>query len=109
MSARDRLLKRRPRKVTIDGDDFYVRSLTLREAAKVDAFPHTASGAIGIEGISYLLATCLTDEDGKPIFDGPEDDSIQDIPGDTLSRLTKEIEKLSGAGKAHEKNSVATP
>ncbi len=102
MSIKSNLTKRRPRKVTIDGDEFFVVSMTLAEADHVDALGKDASRNNEILG--YCLTRCLveadgenvlapetTDESGKVVFDPV----IKDIPIETATALAQKIRDAS--------------
>lgn len=86
---KSQLVKRRPKKVSIDGDDFYILSMTIAEAAKVDSLsldPELAKGIVG-----FSLSRCLVDENGVRILESETDPLIQDIPIETALGLLQEI------------------
>ncbi len=89
MSIKDQLRKRRPRKVTLDGDDFYVVSMTIAEADHVDILSKDDSRNGEILG--YCLSRCLVDEAGQPILEGEADPVIKEIPIETATKLAQEI------------------
>jgi len=107
MSARDTLFKRTPKAVDLDGDTFYVRSLTLREATRVDEM-NDAKQTMDVA--RYAVAHCLTDDAGQPLFaDGDTD--MDDMPLDRLVLLFEAIKEQSSppSRKAIRKNSEAAP
>ncbi len=102
MSAtKDKLKKRRPRKVSIEGDDFFVVSQTLAESEHVEALAKDESR--GGEIISYSLSVGVVDEDGTPVFDqtgidknpGEFDPDIRLIPIETAVILSQKIREVT--------------
>lgn len=110
MTAREKLLKRKSRKIEIDGDEFFVRSMTLREVLWLQE-QKIAGKEEDFETVAFIVANCLTDEQGAPLFAGKDDDAIRDIPTDRLQEITQKVGKLSRSGSqaAALKNSEATP
>jgi hypothetical protein len=109
MSARDRLLKRKPRDITIDGEQYKARTPTLRESLRFEALlkdPETQKQAL-----EFFITCCLLEEDGSPMFLGESDESLQEIPVDRMQELATEIGKLAKVPSLQktEKNSDATP
>jgi len=106
--SRKALMKRQPRKITTDdGDSVMARSLTLGEAMKFDELANSNAKA----SVQYLIAQCLLDEEtGEPMFTGPDDPAILDIPTDKIRDVAERITKLSSSGKIEsaEKNSEGT-
>lgn len=86
---KDRLTKRRPRKVSIEGDEFFVVSMTIAEADHVDILSKDETRNAEILG--YCLSRCLVDEAGAPVLDGEEDPTIKEIPIETATKLAQEI------------------
>ena len=99
--SRKALLKRQPKAVEINGETVYVRSLTMREAFKVDELSKSDSGKVP----AYMVACCVCDADGKQLF-AADDPEIDDIPVETIARLGELIRGVSSAGKVEtaEKN-----
>lgn len=94
MSAtKDRLKKRRPRKVTIEGDDYFVVSQTIAESEHVDLLAKDETQANQI--IGYSLFAGLVEEDGSAVFESPEDPDIKLIPIETALILSQEIRKAT--------------
>lgn len=91
---KDRLLKKRPREVDIDGDKFFVRSLTLAESIKVDELSAAANGDPGktADALSYMLCHCVVDANGNPVIDENE---AKEIQIDVASRLAEEVRKAT--------------
>lgn len=108
MSARDKLLKRRPRPVDVDGDQVFVRALTVQEF--LDAEQLAKDEAKQFEFCAQVVAAGCVEENGQPVFSGPADKSIAMIPLDTLRLLTEKIRDASKTGnpQATLKNSEAT-
>ena len=108
MSARDRLLKRKPKELDIDGEKVFVRSLTVAEFLHVE--PWAKDPTKNREFVAYLIARAVTDETGMPIFADENDAEIDNLPLDLVKRLTEEITELSKTGKfkSVEKNLEAT-
>ena len=106
--SRKALLKRQPRKIaTADGESILARSLTLGEALRFDELANTDARS----SLQYLVAQCvLDDETGEPMFAGPDDPAILDIPIDMLREIGEKLTKLSSSGKIEsaEKNSEGT-
>lgn len=109
MNARDKLLKRKPKPLEIDGETIYVRSLTIAEFLHVEGMQKDESRQS--EFVGYLISRAVTDEDGTPIFATETDPAINDLPLDLVARLTTEITQLSKTGRftATVKNFDATP
>lgn len=107
MSAREKLLKRVPKLLEPEG--IYIRSLTIAEFLHVESIQ--ADESKQLEFVGYVLSRAVTDEEGVPVFTGPDDPGIQDLPLELVSRLTTEITALSKTGKfsVTVKNSEATP
>jgi len=97
MSIKDQLKKRRPRKVSIEGDDFYVVSQTIAESEHVEML--SKDEAREGEIIGYSLTVGVVDEKGVPVFDQtgldktpPEYDlDIKLIPIETAMVLSQKI------------------
>lgn len=107
--ASERLRKRKPRKVEIDGDEFWVRSMTLREVEQVDKLSKSPNP---YDALTYAVAACLVNgsDDDEPAFTGPDDPDLRDVPTDKLRQLADEIGKASTTGSLEKqtKNSDAT-
>lgn len=105
MSARDKLLSRKPKPIEIDGEQVFARALTIRESLDAEklAGDHRAF-------VFFVLSRAITEEDGTPVFSGESDDGLNDIPMDRASELVKAVTSLTQTGKpkALEKNSDAT-
>lgn len=89
MSLKDQLTKRRPRTIEMDGDTFYVVSMTIAEADHVDkisADPERTGEILG-----YCLSHCLVDENGAKLLESETDPTIQEIPIETAMKLAQEI------------------
>lgn len=108
MSAREKLLKRRPRTIEVDGDSFTVRAPSIAEQIRIEALNEAGKPQ---EAMNLILATCLLEEDGTQMFSGAEDADIALIPLDMVPALCEKITELSRPGKfkATVKNSDATP
>lgn len=109
MSARDRLLKRKPRDITVDGETYKARTPTLRESLRFETLlktPETQKQAL-----EFFIACCLLEEDGSPMFTGETDESLQEIPVDRMQEISTEIGKLAKVPSLQKtvKNSEATP
>lgn len=105
MSARDKLLSRKPKPIDIDGEQVFARALTIRESLEAEklASNHKAF-------VFYVLSRAITEEDGSPVFETEDDEALNDIPMDRASELVKAVTSLTQTGKpkALEKNSDAT-
>ena len=109
MSARDRLLKRKPRDITVDGEQYKARTPTLRESLRFESLlkdPETQRQAL-----EFFIASCLLEEDGSPMFTSESDESLQEIPVDRMQEISAEIGKLAKVPSLQKtvKNSEATP
>ena len=93
--SRKALLKRQPRPVEINGETVMVRPLTLREAGKFDEL---AKSGAGKDLLAFMVATCVTDADGEPLF-AADDPEIEDIPTDVIQQLSEAVTKISSGGK----------
>ena len=91
--SRAALLKRKPRRVEINGESVFVRSLTLREAMEFDKRTKDDEGG----GLRYLVSTCVVDEAGASIF-ASDDPTIEDIGVDVIRELAEAVVKVSAAG-----------
>lgn len=109
MSAKDKLLKRRPKPLEIDGETYYVRPLTVREFQEAAVIIKDA--ARYMEYATFTVAKALTDENGAAVFADDKDPALADLPLDLTYRLAEEVASLSNTGKfqAIVKNSDATP
>ena len=108
MTAREKLLKRRPKELDIDGEKFYLRALTIAEGIKAGTLDKDKENHR--EFVGFVLSCGLTDDSGEVVFTGPDDPGIENIPMDLVTRLLAEITSLSQVGKfkATEKNLDAT-
>lgn len=93
--SRKALLKRQPRPVEINGETVMVRPLTLREAGKFDELVKAGAGTALL---AFMVATCVTDADGQPLFSA-DDPEIEDIPTDVIQQLSEAVTKISSGGK----------
>lgn len=93
MTARERLRKRRPKAIEIDGEKFTVRALTVGEIFELEAMQADPQRTGKIPG--FVAAACLLEDDGTPLFSGPDDPGINDIPVDTLSEISDAVSRLS--------------
>lgn len=93
--SRKALLKRQPRPVEINGETVMVRPLTLREAGKFDEL---AKSGAGKDLLAFMVATCVTDSNGEPLF-AADDPEIEDIPTDVIQQLSEAVQKISSPGK----------
>ncbi len=91
--SRKALLKRVPKRVEINGEPVFVRSLTLREGLKFDELAKTDDSG----SLRYLVQTAVVDEEGKPLF-SEGDSEIDDIPVDVLRQIGEAIQKVSSGG-----------
>jgi hypothetical protein len=91
--SRKALLKRVPKRVEINGEAVYVRSLTIREALAFDE----AAKANEQSSLRYLVSTCVVDESGAQVF-APDDDAIGDIPVDVVKEIADAVLKVSAPG-----------
>ncbi len=105
MSAAEKLKRRVPREIEIDGDKIMIRSMTLREAIRAEELAKNDDGEIG----KYVISRCVVEPDGTQAFID-DDPAVLDIPADKLRILVAEITKLTNPSKpkAIEKNSEAT-
>ena len=93
--SRKALLKRVPKRVEINGESVYVRSLTIREALEFDRQAKADEQA----SLRYLVATCVVDAEGQSCFT-VDDDAIADIPVDVVKTLAEEVMRVSSPGNA---------
>jgi len=91
--SRKALLKRVPKRVEINGEAVYVRSLTIREALEFDRM----AKADEMGSLRYLVATCVVDAEGQQCFT-VDDDAIADIPVDVVKELADAVLKVSAPG-----------
>lgn len=91
------LFKRRPRKISIDGEEYTVRALTIGEIRQVQKL---GGDEKAIDVAPFIVSCAMLNGDGKPLFEGPSDPRIDDIPTDTLAEISSAIGKLSSAGNA---------
>ena len=91
--SRKALLKRVPKRVEINGEAVYVRSLTIREALEFDRM----AKADEMASLRYLVSTCVVDAEGQQCFSA-DDDGIGDIPVDVVKMLADEVVKASSPG-----------
>ena len=96
MTSRERLLKKRPRAVDIEGEPVFVRAMTMAEILKVEALSAGNDDAKKYEALTYIVAACVVEVDGSAVFSGADDAAIQDLPIDVLKRLVDEVNKASG-------------
>lgn len=108
MTARERLLKKRPCKVEVNGEEFTVRALTIAETIQVTALSEAGKHQ---ESMNFILGSAMLEDDGKQMFANPEDPAINDVPMDLIPGLCDKIGNLakSKSVAALEKNSDATP
>lgn len=128
MTARERLLKKRPKKVTIDGDDFYVRSLTLGETSIFDRQTELKKKRDAVDkqlesqslneaqraelearakeldelqrkASYFIIVHGLVEDDGTQCFKDDDDPDLAAIPLEMISQLVPEIVKASSPGK----------
>lgn len=107
-SARDKLLRRCPKAIDIDGESIHVRSMTLAEVLEVESMEKAGRAQSDIA--SYVVSRCVVESDGHAVFDRPDDPDLLNITTDKLAKITDAVGKLSRAGSAAtlEKNSAAT-
>src|SRR5688572_23159002 len=96
------LLKRRPREVDLDGEKVHVRSLTMREAMEFDAITEAGDS---VKAARFAISRCVVDAAGELLCE-PDADQVNDIPLDTMYRLSEAIKDVSRAAtpKAIAKN-----
>lgn len=94
---KEALFRKRPRKVQIDEDVFFVRSMTIAETIKSEELGKDESGYIPL--IDYVLSRCVVDEKGTPLFSSESDESLHEIPTDVAHRLVEEIRKATTPAK----------
>lgn len=101
MGSRTALMKRRPRPVDIDGDQFFVRSMTLAEAIEVDRLTEAKSSDVA----KYIVRRCVVEADGTRVF-ADDDEGVLDVPLETIASLSEAVRKVSSPGnvKATAKN-----
>lgn len=87
--------KRRSKEVMIGDDKFLVRATTIGEVFEVEAMQADPERAAKVPG--YIASICLLEDDGSPMFSGPEDPGILEIPVDTIQEIAAEVGKLSRA------------
>jgi hypothetical protein len=91
--SRKALLKRVPKRVEINGEPVFVRSLTLRESLRFDEMTKTDETG----SLRYIVRIAVVDEEGSPLFaDG--DAEIDDIPVDVVREIGEAIKKVSSGG-----------
>jgi len=93
MSLKDRLLRPRPRPVEIDGEQFYVCSMTLGLAEQVDSMAEQPGQERATAAL--VLSRCVLEEDGKPVFDDENDAGLAAVPVDVALQLVQEIRKIT--------------
>lgn len=105
--SRKALLKRTPKKIEIDGEPVWIRSLTLREALRFDELAKDENKDASVR---YIVSACVVDESGKPEFGGPDDPDLMDVPIEKLRAVSEQAAKQSGSGKVEtlEKNLPTT-
>lgn len=108
MSARDRLLKKRPRTAKTDAGDFQVRALTIAETQSIAALNDAGKAQ---ESMLAILGYAVLEDDGQQMFKGADDPDIASIPMDVIPQLSEQIAKLGQVRSVEkiEKNSDATP
>lgn len=108
MTPRERLLKRKPRTVTVEGEEFLIRMPTVREAMEFESL--LKSEETQRRALSYFVAHCLVNDDGSEVFESESDPALDDIPIDMLQGLCQAIGKMSKVPSLEkiEKNSEAT-
>ena len=89
--AKGNLFTRKPKRFEIDGEVYFVRSLTLREAT-------TAADLKKTESYRYSLSRCVLNEDGSRVF-SDDDPQIDDIGIDLLAELMAVVLKASNPTK----------
>lgn len=105
--SRNALLKRKPRKVEINGEPVWVRSLTLGEALHFDDLAKSNAA----QSLKFLAAkTVVEGESGEPSFTDEDDPGILEIPTDVLKEIGEKVTKASSSGSVDsaEKNSETT-
>jgi len=94
----DRLKKKRGTSVTINDDQFRVRSLTIGELKRLDA-------VIGDERTGFVLGCALLADDDSPAVAKADSESdsdwskrvltaLEDVPSDTIRQLSDAIGNL---------------
>lgn len=87
--SKESLFKRRPRAIEIEGDTFYVRSMTLAEAIEVDRLKEAGDS---IKAAQYSVARCVVSESGEPVL---SEEDVPQVPMDILHRLGALIAEVS--------------
>ena len=108
MTVRERLLKKRPRFIEVDGDKIPVRSLTIAEGDKVEAL-QTAGDNDALA--NFILSRVMIEDDGSQMFSDENDPAIQDVPVELVVPILDKVRSFSKPKSidAIEKNSEATP
>ncbi len=108
MSARDRLLKKRPREIEIDGEKISVRSLTIAEGEKIEKL-RAAGDNDGYA--NYIVSRVMLEDDGSQMFKDENDPQIQDVPLEMVPLILNRVLSLTKTKSvdALAKNSEATP
>jgi hypothetical protein len=82
---KDRYFKKRPRKVELDGDAFYVVSMSLADSQKSEDLakqPETT-----LEAVRFTLSRICTNEQGELVFSSEADPDIDKMPMEVANRL----------------------
>ena len=72
------------KKVKIEGEDIYIRQMSLSEAALVSSFSDE-------DGTWYALKTCLLNEDGSQALSDEDKPLIMNASNQLVFKLLKEI------------------
>lgn len=90
--------------VAVNGHDFHIRALTLRELGDLDTYAE--GGEEEERGYRYavgLFAAAVCEADGKTVYKGPGDPDIEDVPGDYFRAINRAAMKLNGMAKDDDK------
>jgi hypothetical protein len=114
VSARERLLKKRPRQIELDdGEKIPVRSLTIAESLKVDALQAASQKdeAKKDEMVNFIISRVMIEDDGTQIFKDETDPAIQDVPLEMVTLILEKVKSLTKTKAVDSivKNSDATP
>lgn len=108
MNIKTNLFKKRPRKVTFESDEFYVRCLTITEQKQIE--DNIKNGASDSDVVRFALTRGIVEQDCTKVFE-PDSPDADEIPMETARFLFDEIGKASKVAKIEnvEKKSEATP
>jgi hypothetical protein len=101
MSTRDLIRKRKPKvhKVTVDGDDFYVKAFSGATRAE---YLTIMKGNEGVPPFAKIVSLGLCESDGTLTYDVESEKDIAELSetdGKTLELIAMELFRVSGLTK----------